>query len=285
MSVELREATMDDLEECGRVIYEAFTQLDERHGFPRDFASVEQAIELTRPLLEQPSVFGVLAEKRGRVVGCNFLDERDPIRGVGPTTIDPDAQGQGIGRLLMAAALERCREVRGVRLTQDAYNVVSLALYTSLGFEVKESLIFVEGIPVGRTVPDVEVRSAESSDLDACATLCEELHGHHRRGELRDAIASRTAFVATRGGHVSSYTSGFSLFGHAVAKTERDMRALILGAANAVSGPVGFIVPTRRAATLRWCASQRLRLLKPMNLMALGAYRRPAGSWFPSAMY
>ena len=283
--MKLREATLSDLDECGRVIFKAFTQLDERHGFPRDFAAEEEAIDLTRPLLENPSIFGVLAEDRGRVVGCNFLDERDPIRAVGPTTIDPGAQGDGIGRLLMEAVLERCREAEGVRLTQDAYNVTSLALYASLGFQVKEPLVFVEGVPTGRPVAGVNVRSAQISDLDRCADLCEELHGHARRGELADALAARTAFVAIRDGHVAAYTSGLSLFGHSVARSETDMRALILSVADLISEPVGFIVPTRRSPTLRWCLAQGLRLLKPMTLMALGAYRRPAGSWFPSAMY
>ena len=244
MGVELREATPDDLEECGQVIFAAFTQLDERHGFPRDFASVAEAVELTRPLLDHPLIAGVVAEEDGRVVGCNFLDERDAIRGVGPTAVDPRVQGRGIGRLLSEAVLGRCGQVRGVRLTQDAYNVRSLALYASLGFDVKEPLVFVEGRPARGPVAGVEVRPAEVDDLDACASLCHELLGEHRRGELADAVAARTALVATRAGRVVSYTSGFNLFGHAVARGEADMRALVLGAHDAVSDPIGFLVPT-----------------------------------------
>ena len=33
----------------------------------------------------------------GRIVGSNFLDERDPIRGVGPITVDPESQNAGRG--------------------------------------------------------------------------------------------------------------------------------------------------------------------------------------------
>jgi hypothetical protein len=39
----------------------------------------------------------VVAEIDGRVVGSNFLDERGPVRGVGPITVDPAAQGRGSG--------------------------------------------------------------------------------------------------------------------------------------------------------------------------------------------
>ena len=44
-----------------------------------------------------PSVWGVVAEVEGRVVGSNFLDERSPIRGVGPITVDPRGQNAGSG--------------------------------------------------------------------------------------------------------------------------------------------------------------------------------------------
>ena len=40
-----------------------------------------------------------------------------------------------------------------------------------------------------------------------------------------------------------------------------------------------------RAGLLRWCLEEGLRLQKPMNLMAVGDYREPRGSWFPSVVY
>jgi hypothetical protein len=36
---------------------------------------------------------------------------------------------------------------------------------------------------------------------------------------------------------------------------------------------------------LRWGLEEGLRLVKPMNLMALGEYQEPRGSWFPSVLY
>ena len=44
--------------------------------------------------IPHPSIWGVVAEIGGRIVGSNFLDERDPIRGVGPITVDPKARTQ-----------------------------------------------------------------------------------------------------------------------------------------------------------------------------------------------
>ncbi len=75
-----------------------------------------------------------------------FLDERDPIRGLGPITVDPEGQNAGAGRRLMQAAIERREGAPGIRLLQDAFHMRSLRLYQSLGFDVKE--------PVGPALGD-----------------------------------------------------------------------------------------------------------------------------------
>ena len=63
-------------------------------------------------LLSHPNFYSVVAERDGKIVGSNFLDERGPIAGVGPITVDPAEQNQTIGRSLMLAVLERARARR-----------------------------------------------------------------------------------------------------------------------------------------------------------------------------
>ena len=89
MAVNIRVARSSDAEACGRIIYQAFKGIADRHGFPPDFPTVEAATRLSQSLIAQPSTFGVVAEESGRVVGSNFLMEGDAIRGVGPITVDP----------------------------------------------------------------------------------------------------------------------------------------------------------------------------------------------------
>ena len=43
MGVTVREAVDDDWVEAGRICYEAFATLADRHGFPHDFPSVAAA--------------------------------------------------------------------------------------------------------------------------------------------------------------------------------------------------------------------------------------------------
>ena len=82
------------------------------------------------------------------MVGSNFLDERCPIAGLGPITVDPAAQDAGVGRLLVRDVLDRAESqgAAGIRLVQAAYHGRSMALYTKLGFAVREPLVTVAGI-------------------------------------------------------------------------------------------------------------------------------------------
>lgn len=51
-------------------------------------------------MLSHGGFYSVVAEDAGNVVGSNFLDERGPIAGVGPITVDPASQNRTIGRQL-----------------------------------------------------------------------------------------------------------------------------------------------------------------------------------------
>src|SRR5215207_6660548 len=123
----LREATPADAEECARICFEAFGGLHDHHRFPRDFPALEAASGVISVFIGHPSIWGVVAEHDGRIVGSNFLDERDPIRGAGPITIDPESQDVGVGRKLMEAVMERGSGAPGIRLMQDAFNMRSLS--------------------------------------------------------------------------------------------------------------------------------------------------------------
>ena len=49
-------------------------------------------------LLANPGFYSIVADDNGRIVGSNFADCRSSIAGIGPISIDPEAQNQGIGR-------------------------------------------------------------------------------------------------------------------------------------------------------------------------------------------
>jgi GNAT superfamily N-acetyltransferase len=284
--VTIREVAPGDAEACAQICFDAFGDIQNHHRFPRDFPVLEAATGLMGTWIPHPSVWGVVAERDGRIVGSNFLDERGPIRGVGPITVDPQGQNAGVGRRLMEAVLERGEGAPGIRLLQDAFHMRSLSLYASLGFDVKESVVVIAGEPSSGPTDDAEVRALEEGDLDECEALCKKVHGFERTNELRDSIQAFKPFVAVRNGRVTAYASSvvFWPMNHGVAESEEDMQALLGGAAAAVNEPIAFLVPLR-SGLFRRSLEAGLRLVKPMNLMALGEYQEPRGSWFPSVLY
>lgn len=287
MDISIRPAMDNDAIACGRICYKGFRAVTERHGFPLTFPSVDVATQRVGGFIRHPSIFGVVAEADGRVIGFNFLSERDPIRAVGPIVIDPAVQGHGIGRQLMEAVLERARGARGVRLLQDTFNVQSLSLYAALGFEAREILVVLSGTPQTAPPSHWEIRSLAASDLVGCERLHESVHGYTRTNELRDALATGAPIVALRDGRVRAYMAVPTIWlaNHGVAETEEDMQALLLGAPRLAKQPTWFLMPARRAAFFRWCLTQGYRAIRPMTLMSMGEYREPQGSYFPSVLY
>ena len=288
-ALELRAIEPADRDEAARIVYEAFAGIHDRHRFARDFPTIDAAAELTTAFIAHPSIYGVVAEIDGRIVGSNFLDDRGPVRGVGPITVDPAAQGRGVGRALMQAVLDRGAGAMGIRLLQDAFNTGSLSLYAGLGFEAAEPVALMSGSPRGHRVPGTVIRPLEASDLAAAEELHVRVHGFERTSELRDALAvpAFSPTAAIRDGRLVAYATTLTFFpaAHAVAETAEDMAALIAGTLGVTGAPGSFLLPTRQAELFRWCLAHGLRVVKPMTYMTVGRYETPAGSWVPSVLY
>jgi len=285
MTVAVREAVHDDWVEAGRICYEAFATLADRHGFPHDFPTVAAASEPIRWLIDHPRIYGVVAESDGRIIGSNFMDERSIISAIGPISVDPAAQDRQVGRMLMEAVLERARQqgAPGVRLLQIAYHNRSLSLYAKLGMVVRRSFAAMHGEPIRQAMPGYAVRPATSDDEPACNALCLRVHGHSRAGEVREAIESGDARVVERLGRITGYTTKVNYFAHSVAETNDDLRALICES-NGYGTP-GFLVPLGNADLFRWCLARGLRVFFVTTMMSIGLYQEPEGAYLPSVGY
>jgi GNAT superfamily N-acetyltransferase len=284
-SVQIRRATPADAEVCGKICYEAFASLARQHNFPEDFPSVEVGVGLLSFMFSHPSFYCVVAEQGGKLIGSNCLDERNPISGVGPITVDPKTQNRTAGRQLMHAVMKRSedRKFAGIRLVQEAYHNRSLALYAKLGFVIREPLSCMQGAGMRKATPGFQVRTAKPPDLAACNDLCVRIHGHDRGGELSDGIQDGSAVVVESRGRITGYASSFAFFGHGVGETNEDLFAL-LASASEFQGP-GILIPNRNAALFRWCLENGLRVVQQATLMTIGLYNEPAGAYFPSITY
>jgi predicted N-acetyltransferase YhbS len=283
--VTIRRARPGDAAACGQICYQAFSAISGEHNFPCDLPSPEVAVGFLSTIFSTAGFYAVVAEREGRIIGSNCLDERSVIRGLGPITVDPGAQNSGVGRKLMQAVIDRAAEADspGVRLVQAAFHNRSLSLYTSLGFDVREPLSCMQGRTATGSVPGCTVRPAMPVDLEACNALSRRVHGFDRGVELAQSIDQRTARVVERIGQVTGYTTDLAFFGHSTAETNIDLQALI-ASAESFGGP-GILVPSRNNALLRWCLANGLRVIQPMTLMTMGFYTEPAGAWLPSISF
>jgi predicted N-acetyltransferase YhbS len=284
-SLRLRAGTPAVAPELGRICYEAFRTIAEAHRYPPDFPSPAVAAGLLESFLKHPAFFHVVAEEDGRIVGSNFMDERNAVYGVGPITVTPETQNRGVGRRLMEAVLHRAedRSAPGTRLVQAGYHMRSLALYTKLGYDPREPLACLQGPILRPSLASRTVRPARDSDVATCVALCHRVLGFDRRGELEDAIRAGSARVVESDGRVTGYSTAVAFFGHQVGETNQDLEALIQGASE-IGGP-GILVPLRNAELLRWALTSGLRLVQTMTLMSTGAYQPPAGPYVASVFY
>jgi predicted N-acetyltransferase YhbS len=288
MGLIIRSIQQADAETCGEIGFQAHKAISSAHGYPSEQPSIEFAVGMIKTLLANPNSWGALAERDGQILGSIFLHvfPPSPVAAIGPLTVDPSAEG-GVGRALMEASLmeARKRDYDQVRLVQSPSHLRSFVLYTKCGFTLREPLFLMQGKPVpGILGKKHDVRAARSEDISACNEICISVHGFSREKELRQALDQRVATVnIDNTGNITGYAAGIGIFGHAVAKTNEVLKALV-ASASAILGP-GFFVPGRNYNLLRWLLDAGFRVVWPANLMTVGNYQDPTAPFLPSIAY
>lgn len=287
IDITIRLIEANDAQACGKIIYEAFSGIAAKHGFRSDIPEEKVGIGIAGMLSANPKVYGVVAEYNNKIIGSNFIDERNPIRGIGPITVAPEFQNKGIGRKLMEVVIKRGQDAPGIRLVQDTFNVASVSLYTSLGFSIKEPLMLMTGKPRSKPSDGILIRQMKNEDAEECNALYKKVHGFDRLNEIRENLNHFAGFVAVRDDEVKAYLTSptFWLQNHGVAEREEDMKELILGAGSLSSQQLSFLLPTRQSSLFRWCLNEGFRAISPRTLMAMGRYNEPKGVFMPSINY
>lgn len=284
-TLELAPAAPQHVSDIGRICYEAFKEFQEAHGFSPDFPTIDLAQQILGMMVERDDFYGVVALRDGQPVGSNFLSLMDPVAGVGPITIERSCQGQGVGRALMQDVITYARRnnIEQVRLFQDSFNVGSLSLYASLGFDVKEAAAFMQAAPAAEA--DESVRPVAVNDLPAIDELSKRIYKSSRRNEVAAAAPyGFAAFLREQQGRITGYLIP-GIFGHGVAETEEDALALIGEAARRLEPPLArFFCPLSEAGFFRQALKAGCRVIKVMNYMAIGRYEPPTEVWMPSVL-
>jgi GNAT superfamily N-acetyltransferase len=286
LNIELIPAEPQHAKELGSICFEAFKEIQDRGCGTRDFPTAEIAQQVLGMLVERDDFYSVSALDDGRVVGSNFLSLMDPVGGVGPITVDPSYQGQGVGRALMQNVIDYARHnnIEQVRLFQDSFNLSSLSLYASMGFDTKDSAALMQVTPA--TEADNSVRPITEPDLPAIEELSKRIYKNSRRNEVAAAAPYGFAtFLKERQGRVTGYLLPGN-FGHGVAETEEDALALVGEAARRLPPEAArFFCPLSEDSFYRKTLQAGCHAIKVMNYMTLGPYEHPDEVWMPSVLY
>ncbi|WP_035610485.1 GNAT family N-acetyltransferase [Haloferula sp. BvORR071] len=283
MALELVPATEEEIPTLSRICHEAFSALHDRCGIDRDIPDASVGEMIIGQVVKRPDYTGVMALLDGKIVGSNFLCHADEVAGVGPITVDPTVQSRGIGRALMQWAVDEARRqgIRQTRLFQETINITSLSLYTSLGFDWRDSAALMQATPAAEADPTI--RPLESGDLPAIAALSRSSYGFSREKDAAQLIQWQVpGFVRVRDGRTVGYLFA-TLFGHAGAETDEDLLALSSALAGALPPPLAkYICPMGRPGIYRKALAAGHRTCKVLSYMSLGEYVAPQGPHLPS---
>ncbi len=284
MKITTRAIKKVDLNVCSEIVYESFGAFSRRHNSSSDFPTLEFTKTLLGNLIDHPLIDGIVAEKNSRVIGCNFLDERDPIFRMGPLCVHQEFQGHGVGKKIMEKTLDQAKVSKGIRLLVDVANLNAISLYTSFGFQIKELMFLVEGEP--KDIPNTKYDFAPLTmdSLKECSSLCQNILGYSRARELKDSITYFSPIIVKKDGVVTAYSSGISSWfvNHGVGETFEDIKNLILGMAFSAQKPISFLLASRHDELFHWCLKNGFRINKPLAFMSIGLYQEPKGYFFPS---
>ena len=285
MAIEITRPVAADGAALADICYRAFKDISDKHGFPTDFQTTEFAQMVISGCIANESGYAVAARVDGTLAGSNFFTFTDEVAGVGPISVDPERQGGGVGRLLMEDMLRAAQEqgIERVRLMQDAFNMTSLALYASLGFDTRHPAALLEPAPK----PHHDVRPMTLDDLDAVEALSRDIYKVSRRDDAGHHIGGGPfkPFVRERNGRVVGYFV-IGIIGHGCAESEDDLLVLAQHAASEVPAEIArCFCPLREGELYRKMLAAGFRNRKVMNLMTIGPYDEPEGAWMPSVGY
>ena len=211
MGLVIRPAEPRDVDRAGDVNFVAFYRTALVHGLPPVVTTPTESRRYIRYLLDFDPLGGIVAEEDDELIGVAWLHPRGAVATVGPVAVEPRRQGRGVGRRL----LERLIEIAGkgvpqIRLVQESYNAVSLALYLRTGFRVVAPLLELELPPdapvaVPRVPPRVVIRAAADEDRMRVVARDARAFGAQRPQSVDLYLRRGRVLLAEEGGTLTGY--------------------------------------------------------------------------------
>ena len=189
----------------------------------------------------QPECTPIIADVEGEVVGTGVGTANGPVGWIGTIFIAPDRRGQGLGRALTQAIIDRL-ESAGCRSLALVATSEGRRLYERMGFELQSRYHVLQaiGLPPA-TVPE-GVRLFDPGDLPEIEQLDRAGTGEDRSHAIRRyADADTTRVTTDEDGAVEGYVLRAPWGGGATIARSSDAALRILTARRRAAGPEGRV--------------------------------------------
>jgi ribosomal protein S18 acetylase RimI-like enzyme len=145
--VQIAPATEADLPAIKTLLAELMEAMKSTDGF-----EVEQSIENCRKLMQDPDNYMLIARDNERILGFVNFTTRKTIMHPGPSglidelVVSKSSRGSGIGKRLIAAVIERCRELGccEVEVSTEKGNARARRFYKSCGIDEEAVLLEID---------------------------------------------------------------------------------------------------------------------------------------------
>ncbi|MDD2310075.1 MAG: GNAT family N-acetyltransferase [Desulfuromonadaceae bacterium] len=207
MSTVIRDMTRSDIDRVGEILYDAFTGVAAKYGYPPVMNCVQEGKAWAWAMSRYVSSEGIVAEVDGRVAGVVFLNKRGDVGGGGPMAIDPDFQGKTIAPQLMAAFLERAKSLSSIRVVQEAFNPTSFSFQYAYDFMPVADLLDLVLNGRARQHPDLHGNVSEltAEGLDELCSYDMPRSHFDRRTDLAYFIRWGKVLVYRDAGEIHGY--------------------------------------------------------------------------------
>jgi len=261
--VEFVPATVKDAESLASKIFSTFENVHKaRGGTTSDWTSLAVTRDFLEHMLENDSTkqraYRMVAKYDHSIeYGFWFVDCCDSVTEVGPIVVFDGYQGKGRGKQIMAHLLETSNRVFNQKvlvLVQDLFNPISLSLYISSGFHVRDTIAQFRLWDTKDSIPhsaasqflenSLELKHSHFScrrmtedDISHCSSLSTELcgisssdrigrfFGKGSKDQLSMDFRAQNLWVCETTNYsgrrdIVGYTTGFTVSGHTIARNE-----------------------------------------------------------------
>jgi GNAT superfamily N-acetyltransferase len=289
MSVTYRPMREADLRPAFDLQMEAFIDLDRRRGThdstpPAPPPDPAIALIRFRRLLEADPDGAWVAERDGALAGVALALLREGLWGLSLLVVDPPAQGDGVGRELLARAWDYGNGARG-HVILSSSDPRAIRAYARLGLEVHPA-IAAKGAPRG-IAPPAGVRAGGPEDLPLTEAVDREVRGAAHGGDLLAMLAGgHELLVAPERGYAMLRGGELRLLAARDDAAARELlrAALARIAEHGADANVQFIT-ARQQWAIEVCLEARLELEADCGCVFTGGDTGPFAPYLPSGAY